>query len=208
MPRNYVRKEKRGRPSKPPKTREKMGRPQKHSPQLFARIISLARLGWSMEAIAKLCDFHHDCIYDWSEKFPEFSRELKEAKTYFDEKGSHCLDFLMSKQKLKKRKITKTIDENGKEITKTEISEEEIPPNATIVANHVSRRSPHYTTPTGGSTARETFISAFDQWTNSGAIERYREQELPSKSAIRPATEEPVSEPCKDQHLGRSSTFG
>ena len=206
MPRNYQRIIKRGRPRKPPKTREKMGRPPKYSPQLFARIVSLARLGWSIEAIAKLCDFNHETIYDWKEKFPDLSRDLLEARTYFDEKGSHALDFLMSKQKLKKRKIIKTIDENGKEITKTEISEEEIAPNASVVTNHVSRRAPYYTSSTGAD-AKSYFIQAFEQWTNNGAIDRYKE-ELPTRSFIGEAAEEPLPEPSEDQHLGRGSPFG
>lgn len=208
MPRNYVRKIKAGRPRKPPKTRDREGRPEKHSPQLFARIVSLARVGWTMDAISKMCEIHIDTIYDWRQKFPEFSEKLKEAKTYFDEKGADGLDFLMSKQKLKKRKIIKTIDENGKEVTKTEIVEEEIAPNAQIIALHASRRAPHLAEKKdGGFSAKETFIAAFEQWTNTGAIERYRGQELPREPAIGQAADELVSEQGEDQCLGGGSPF-
>lgn len=206
MPGNYVRKT--GRPSKPkPKRRE--GRPEKHSPQVFTRIVSLARAGWSMDAISKMCDIHIDSIYHWKNIFPEFSENLKNAKTYFDEKGSQALDFLMSKQTLKKRKIIKTIGENGKEIVKTEVHEEEIAPNAQIVALHASRRAPHFAEKTTGSAVtQEAFIAAFEQWTNTGAIERYRRPELSRGSSVGQAAAEPVSEQGQDKHMGRGGPFG
>ena len=175
---------------------------------MFARIISLARLGWSIDGIAALLGISDETIRAWGRTFPHFSADLSNARTYFDEKGSKALDFLMEKQKLKKRKIIKTIDENGKEITKTEISEEEIAPNASVVTNHINRRAPNYTAPQGSEAIKNSFIAAFEQWTNSGAISRYSQAELPSGTSLGQAASEPLSESSEDQHLGGGSPFG
>ena len=200
-------KKKIGRPKNPSKT--PFGRrPPKFSPEIFAKIVALARAGWPLEGVAKMVGINQDTIHDWRKRFPSFSEDLEDARTYFDEHGSNALGFLMQKQKLKKRKITKTIDENGKEITKTEITEEEIAPNATVVTHHAGRRFPNYSSQEGSTAAKSAFIAAFEQWTNNGAIERYKDQELPGRASIRQAADEPIPEPSEDKRLGRGSPFG
>jgi len=66
------------------------GRPLEYRPEFGERIIELMAAGFSKTASAAELGFHRQTLYDWAEKYPEFSDAIKlgEGKrTLFLERG-------------------------------------------------------------------------------------------------------------------------
>lgn len=56
------------------------GRPSEYNPTLGNEVIELMATGLSLTAAAAAIGFHRDTMYDWAEKYPEFSDAVKLGK--------------------------------------------------------------------------------------------------------------------------------
>lgn len=69
-------------PRKKPEERLPLGRPSLYKPEYCERVVELGKLGYSPMQIAADLDIDRSTLYDWSDKYPEFSTSLKRAKVY------------------------------------------------------------------------------------------------------------------------------
>lgn len=71
------------------------GRPSKYNPSFCERVIELGREGKSPAAIAASLGVLRETLYDWSERHPEFSTAMKQAKVFeqlwWEEAGQNAL---------------------------------------------------------------------------------------------------------------------
>lgn len=162
-------------------------RPLVYNEDIHKRAVALIRAGWTKEAVAEMCNVSFQTFYTWQNQFPKFLEDIKKARTDFDEIGSNAAHFLLQKQTLKKRRITKTI-ENGKEVTKTELYEEEIAPNASVAIRHMARM-PIY--------KHETATDAIGSFARAFA-EHFGEKVLPDEPTVPEATSQSGGECIED----------
>ena len=69
-------------PRKKPEELLPRGRPSLYKPEYCERVVELGKLGYSPMQIAAYLDIDRSTLYDWSDKYPEFSTSLKRAKVY------------------------------------------------------------------------------------------------------------------------------
>lgn len=70
---------------KTPVKREKVGRPSKYDPVSTPDTIrALARKGHTVDEMAKVIGVNRDTIFEWQNKYPDFSDALKEGKAVAD----------------------------------------------------------------------------------------------------------------------------
>lgn len=58
------------------------GRPTKYDPEFCSKVISLMREGASIVEIAYELEVNRTTIYEWMEKFEEFSNTIKDGKDF------------------------------------------------------------------------------------------------------------------------------
>ena len=59
-----------------------VGRPSLYDPKYCEEVITLGRIGKSVEQIASILNVSLRVLYDWRDKHPEFLHALEDAKTY------------------------------------------------------------------------------------------------------------------------------
>lgn len=180
-------------------------RPLKFNDEMRARVINLARCGFNETQLCEIVNIAQFTLNRWKKRFPSFCEEFIAARTQLQEEGCKAGFKALYKQKLRKQRITKTIDENGKEVTRKEVIEEEIPPNAAIILKCLNKLPIFQEA--NKIDSRGTFTKAFDDY--SGYMRREAaESSVSSELDVTEAEQEFVSQSFEDQYLGGSSPFG
>ena len=64
-----------------------MGRPPKYDKEICKQVISLGKQGYSLTQIALELDIARSTLYEWRDKYPEFSDAIKKGREFAQVSG-------------------------------------------------------------------------------------------------------------------------
>lgn len=138
--------------------KKKRGRPSKFNPVFIERAYEYCLIGATDEELATYFCVHVDTIYEWNNKYPEFSEAKKRGKIEADRKIAHSLFqrasgmTILKQQAIKLTTKTPVLDKDGKptramaqtETIEIVTLEEQIPPDPASMFFWLKNRQPKY----------------------------------------------------------------
>jgi hypothetical protein len=62
--------------------KSQMGRPSLYTPVIVGKVLGAFQLGLSVKTVCSIAGINPDTLYEWINKYPDFSEKVSAARTY------------------------------------------------------------------------------------------------------------------------------
>lgn len=129
------------KPKKKPKSKAKIGRPTKATPQALSKAITLAKEGKAIPEIAEALNIDYTTVTEWNKVNKPFSLALKGSRAKVDQKVAHKLLERAMGYETQEHSIEE-ITANGQTAIRKKVIKKQVPPDVTAQIFWLKNRQP------------------------------------------------------------------